>query len=268
MPFLDTGGPCSSSDRLAHLLVERLIAEARRIGAAAVELRCTQPLGLDTEPTDHKVGMTLTLPASSDLLWRQVDGGVRNQIRKAERAGLSVEFGGLEKLADFYDTFATRMRDLGSPVHPQRFLYAVLKAFGHRARIALVRKGTTPVGGLVALAFKDTLVVPWATCLTEYFPLCPNMLLYWETLRVACDEGFRYFDFGRSSRHSGTYRFKRQWGAREQPLFWYTIRVTPGRSSAAMTDGAAAALLAKMWQRLPVRVTRRLGPPIRKYLTQ
>src|SRR2546427_11258796 len=65
------------------------------------------------------------------------------------------------------------------------------------------RKGGTPVGGLVALAFKDRLAVPWASCLKEYLSLCPNMLLYWEVLRTACVEGFRTFDFGRSSRHSG-----------------------------------------------------------------
>jgi FemAB-related protein (PEP-CTERM system-associated) len=268
MPFLDTGGPCSSSDALTHRLVDRLVGEARRVGADVVELRCTERLGLTSEPMENKVSMTLTLPPDSDRLWRQLDKSVRNQIRKAERAGLSVEFGGKENLTCFYDTFAARMRDLGSPVHGHGFLRAVVESFGDRARIALVRKGTTPVGGLVALAFKDRLVVPWATCLTEYFALCPNMLLYWETLRLACEEGFRHFDFGRSSRHSGTYRFKRQWGARERPLFWYTIPVTSRRNAVRSTGGTAPALLAKMWQRLPVSLTRRLGPPIRKYLIQ
>jgi serine/alanine adding enzyme len=268
MPFLDTGGPCSSSDVLAHLLVDRLVREARRVGADAVELRCTERLWLSSAPRDNKVGMTLSLPADADSLWRSLDKAVRNQVRKAERAGLSVEFGGLENLPCFYDIFAARMRDLGSPVHASRFLGAVVESFGDRARIALVRKGTTPIGGLVALAFKDRLFVPWATCLTEYFALCPNMLMYWETLRRACGEGVRSFDFGRSSRDSGTYRFKRQWGAEERPLFWYTIPVGARGTTDTPTEGKTAALASRVWQRLPVSVTRRLGPPIRKYLTQ
>jgi FemAB-related protein (PEP-CTERM system-associated) len=268
MPFLDTGGPCSSSDALGQLLVDRLVGEARCLGADVVELRCTERLQIAVQPMEHKVSMTLTLPADPARLWRQLDGSVRNQIRKAERAGLSVEFGGVEKLTCFYDILAARMRDLGSPVHASGFLRGVLEAFGDRARVALIRKGTTAVGGLVALSFKESVVVPWAACLKDYFALCPNMLLYWETLRNACEKGFRRFDFGRSSRNSGTYRFKRQWGAREESLFWYTIPLVPRRRPATSSVNRGAAFVAKVWQRLPLSVTRRLGPPVRRYLTQ
>lgn len=268
MPFLDAGGPCSSSPALAHVLVEQLLAEAKRVGARVVELRCTERFALAAQPMEHKVNLILPLTADSGALWRHLDGSIRSQIRKAERSGLSVELGGAEKLTEFYDIFAVRMRDLGSPVHALGFIRAVFGSFGDRARIALIRKGGTSVGGLIALAFRDTLAVPWASCLKEYFSLCPNMLLYWETLRAACAEGFRRFDFGRSSRHSGTYRFKRQWGAREEPLFWYTIPTSPRSSPPVSSASTGAALLAKVWQRLPVSVTRQLGPPIRKYLTQ
>ena len=43
------------------------------------------------------------------------------------------------------------------------------------------------------------------------------MLLYWEVLKLAIDRHYRVFDFGRSSRDSGTFRFKQQWGAQAQP---------------------------------------------------
>ncbi len=268
MPFLDTGGPCSSSAALANLLVDRLIGEARRVGATAVELRCTAPLALPCQPMNNKVNMTLDLPADPDLLWRQINGSLRTQIRKAERSGLSIDCGGGDNLTAFYDTFVVRMRDLGSPVHAFDFLDAVITSFGDRARVVLVRKGRTPVGGLIALAFKDRLIVPWATCLKDYFALCPNMLLYWETLRMACLEGFTRFDFGRSSRGSGTYQFKHQWGAHEEPLFWYTIPITSRHRSSQSKDSRAAAFLTKSWSHLPLAATRALGPRIRKYLTQ
>jgi FemAB-related protein (PEP-CTERM system-associated) len=267
MPFLDAGGPCSASPATARMLVDRLIEEARAIGARSVEVRCAERLQVATAPTEHKVNLVLPLAADPDCLWRQLDKGVRNQIRKAERSGLSIEMGGAENLAAFYDTFVVRMHDLGSPVHGPGFLRAVLESFGARARVVLVRKGGAAIGGLVALSFKDRLIVPWATCLQEYFPLCPNMLLYWETIRAACLEGHRRFDFGRSTRHSGTYRFKVQWGAREEPLFWYTIPLVPGRQRPS-NHGKSTVLLAKTWQRLPLVVTRHLGPRIRKYLTQ
>jgi serine/alanine adding enzyme len=268
MPFLDSGGPCSASAPLDAYLIEHLLWEARRLRARAVHLRCTQRLPIAVEPMEHKVLLTLALPEDPGQVWRQLDPGARNKVRKAERCGLSIAFGGVEHLPEFYQVFSARMRDLGSPVHSVAFLRAVLEGFGVRARIGLVRIGRTPIGGLVTVAFKDTLVVPWAACLKDYFPLGPNMLLYWETIRAACTDGFRRFDFGRSSRHSGTYRFKRQWGAHEEPLFWYTIPIRPAARPSASASTSAEGTLIALWQRLPLPLTRTIGPRIRKYLIQ
>jgi len=267
MPFLDGGGPCTSSGVLAGRLLERLIAHADVLGARAVEVRCTARLPVGVQPAQHKVNLTLDLCPEPDRIWRQLDKAVRNQVRRAERSGLAIEIGRAENLCEFYEVYSARMRDLGSPVHGIGFLRSTVEEFSERARIVLVRQGRKTVGGLVALAFKDTLVVPWSACLKEYFPLRPNMLLYWETIRFACTQGFRRFDFGRSTVRSGTYYFKRQWGAQEEPLFWYTIPVR-ARSGAHRAAAGAPATLAKVWQRLPATITRRLGPPIRKYLTQ
>jgi serine/alanine adding enzyme len=268
MPYLDGGGPCGSSAALADALLASLIEEARGAGADAVELRCPRRLPVAAEPMEHKVNLTLSLPDDAGRLWRQLDGSVRNQVRKAERSGLSVEVGGAEKLDEFYPIFSARMHELGSPVHARRFFGDVFQAFGAQARLVLVRKGQAPIGGLIALGFKDVLTVPWASCLRPYLTLCPNMLLYWEAIRAGCGQGFRRFDFGRSTRDSGTYRFKRQWGAREEPLFWYTVPTgRPGRRPRPSAPRHAA-LLAGSWRHLPLAVTRRLGPHIRRYLTQ
>jgi len=268
MPFLDGGGPCSSSTAMDDALVAQLIEEARGIGAAVVELRGPSRLGIAAEPMEHKVNLTLALPADAGRLWQQFDGSVRNQIRKAERSGLSVELGGAEKIDDFYAIFCARMRELGSPVHAREFFTAIVDIFGGKARVALVRKGRSAIGGLIALAFNGVLTVPWASCLREHLSLCPNMLLYWETIRAACTERCWRFDFGRSSRGSGTYRFKRQWGAVEEPLLWYRIPTSgrPARPRESAERGAA--LLTGSWRRLPLPLTRSLGPHIRKYLTR
>ena len=268
MPFLDAGGPCSRSRPLAHALVDHLVRVAAHLGAGRVELRCTNEVPLPVPAMRDKVNLVLPLPDHPDSLWLRLDAKVRNQIRKAESSGLSVEFGGIERLDQFYDPWSVNMRELGSPAHGRHFFRAIFGAFGRAARIALVRHGAGAVGGLVALAFKDCLVVPWASSRREYFSSCPNMLLYWETLRAACLEGFRRFEFGRSSRGSGTYRFKRQWGALEEPLFWYTIPLRPGASHGLSSADTRGALLAATWRRLPLGVTRWLGPPIRKCLTQ
>jgi FemAB-related protein (PEP-CTERM system-associated) len=268
MPFLDGGGPCGTASDLADIAVRSLIEEAARLGAGSVELRSTVKIDLPVPALEDKVNLVLPLPKHVGELWGRLDPKVRNQVRKAERSGLSVEFGHRETLDAFYDVFAVNMRDLGSPVHARAFFVTMLEAFGDGVRVGLVRKGPTAIGGLIAVAFKGGLVVPWASCLRQYLALCPNMLLYWETLAAACREGFARFDFGRSSRDSGTYRFKRQWGAEELPLYWYQIPIRRGgERSLSPTDSRGGSLVA-LWRCLPVAVTRWAGPRVRKYLTQ
>jgi FemAB-related protein (PEP-CTERM system-associated) len=269
MPFLDSGGPAAPSLALRRALVAALLEHARRAGARLVELRGVDRLDGAGPAREDKVNLTLPLPADPEAFWRSLDKSVRNQVRKAERSGLSVERGGAELIPPFYGIFAARMRDLGSPVHARAFFGAIFDAFRDRARLLLVRKGATPIGGLVGLTFDRTMAVPWAACRQEYFGLCPNMLLYWETLRGAMADGVTRFEFGRSTRGSGTYRFKRQWGAEEQPLFWYSLSPGAGhRQPALPSTNHGRSILAGSWRRLPLAITRQLGPVIRRYLTQ
>ncbi len=268
MPFLDAGGPCGDSGRLADALVNRLGEEAQRHGASHVQLRCIRPMNLPAKASLEKVTLSLPLPSDPDRLWRGLDAKVRNQVRKAERSRISVEVGGLDLLNEFYQVFAANMRDLGSPVHSKRFFRAILEQFGEAAHAVLVKKDGVTLGGLISMVFKDTLYVPWASTLRKYAALCPNMLLYWETLRRGCKDGLARFDFGRSTRGSGTYRFKRQWGADEVQLYWYTIPIGRQRVKTVSGSDAKWALMSRLWRHLPVPVSRVLGPQIRRYLTQ
>jgi FemAB-related protein (PEP-CTERM system-associated) len=269
MPFLDSGGPRATSSELEAGLLTRLLNEARRIGAHHVHIRASRRLPLAVTPLEHKVRLVLPLTTDPDQVLKKIDRAARSQIRKAERLGLSIDVGGREYLDAFYDVFAVRMHELGSPVHSRAFFDAILDHFGHHASVVIVSKGPTRVGGLIALAYDDELTVPWASCLREYSSLCPNMLLYWATIRTACREGFARFDFGRSTRDSGTYRFKRQWGAQEEPLFWYTIPLTVHQEDTPSTrSGAAAEFAVRAWRQLPLGLTRRLGPGVRRYLIQ
>jgi predicted N-acyltransferase len=160
------------------------------------------------------------------------------------------------------------MRDLGSPVHSARFFSAAAEAFGDRLRIVVTRLGDRPVGGLVAIDFAGAVTVPWASTLREERRRCPNNQIYWEALRWAIERGAREFDFGRSPIGGGTYRFKRGWGAEERPLAWRRLNCAGDRlSPKSAGDSALLRGLSTIWSRLPVWVTTRLGPPLRRRIS-
>jgi len=110
------------------------------------------------------------------------------------------------------------------------------------------------------LGFKEKLEIPWASSIRKYNRLGPNMLLYWSCLEFGCDRGFRVFDFGRSTVAESTYRFKEQWGAVPYPMHWqYWLErdvplpeINPRNPKYRFAIG--------MWKKLPVSLTRLLGP--------
>ena len=116
------------------------------------------------------------------------------------------------------------------------------------------------------MGFKDTLENPWASALKEYSRLSPNMLLYWSMLEYACDNGFSYFDFGRSSPDEGTYKFKEQWGSKPTPLHWYYISLNNQPIDEETSEKAKFEKAIRYWQKLPVPVTEIVGPMIRKHI--
>lgn len=214
-----------------------------------------------------KVRMLLDLPNSSEELMKSFKSKLRSQIKKPIKEGLTSEVGGQELLDDFYKVFSINMRDLGSPVHSKKLIQNVLKELLNDVRLVLIYKEQEPVAGSVIVGFKDTLENPWASSLREYSKLSPNMLLYWTMLEYGCNNGFRYFDFGRSTPGEGTYKFKEQWGAKPEPLNWINISLKGEKVKTSISEDSKFQLASEVWKKLPVTVANLIGPRIRKYIS-
>ncbi len=272
MPYFDMGGMIADDPATARKLLNAAIDVARKRHIPAIELRHHQPAQFDSQSAEltsttssHKSRMLLALPDNSADLLQSFKAKLRSQIKKPIKAGLRSVIGTAELLDDFYEVFATNMRDLGSPVHAKTFLRAILREFHPSAQIVMVYQGQKPLAAAITIGFRDVVENPWASALRRYSRLSPNMLLYWAMLQDACDHGYAYFDFGRSTPDGGTYRFKAQWGALPVPLHWQYLRFD-GRKD---TDASPSQLFAKAvscWRRLPVAVTKVIGPRIRKHI--
>jgi serine/alanine adding enzyme len=212
----------------------------------------------------NKVRMLLELPDSSAELFMSFKAKLRSQINRPMKEGMETLTGGSELLEDFYRIFAINMRDLGSPVHSKSLFRNVLDQLGGRARIIAVRHQGQSVAGALIICFRDTVEVPWASSLRKYNALSPNMLLYWSLLKFACDHGHKFFDFGRSTPGEGTEKFKAQWGANPQPLYWYSI--VPGsekKPQAELGSWEVRTLGENVWRRFPVCLANLVGPRLR-----
>jgi FemAB-related protein (PEP-CTERM system-associated) len=262
LPFIDGGGVCALDAEVASELVVRArkVATERRL--SHVEMRHESRLFPELPSREHKVGMRMPLETDTKRAWEALDRKVRNQVRKAEKSGLTARSGGVELVDAFYSVFAVNMRDLGTPVYSRRLFESVLSTLPDSARVFLVEKGDTVVGGAVGIMFRDTFTVPWASSLREYRADCPNNLLYWRMFEHAIESGFRTFDFGRSTPGEGTFQFKQQWGAAPLPLSWEYVMVGSGAPPELSPSNPRYKAAIAAWKKLPLPVTRLLGPHI------
>jgi serine/alanine adding enzyme len=265
MPFQDYGGIIANDEEAFRALLDQALSLEKECGAKSLELRQRDAsFPLEGRLRQDKATLILDISPGSENLWKSLSPKVRNQIRKAQKSGLSTQIGGAELLEEFYHPFAVNMRDLGSPVHHPGFFQKLFAAFGNKAHVHLVREGNQTIGGLIVLFFKDAAIVPWASCYRQHFPKCPNNLLYWETIQYACSRGCTSFDFGRSSIDSGTYNFKLQWGAQPVPLNW---QIFSQNVSASAEESKSLQMASKIWKHIPMVVANSVGPYLRKHLT-
>lgn len=272
MPFLDTGGILAHDPAAEKALLSEALRLAASIKAGAVELRQHVPLetagfsgkGGSKIRTD-KVRMLLALPPSPEELEASFKSKLRSQIRKPIKQGLEAVVGGLDLLDEFFRVFAVSMRDLGSPVHAKAFFLHILEAFPEQAHLVLIKNPNgTPLASGLMLGFKGTLLNPWASFLRAYRSQSPNMLLYQRMLAYGCEHAYGTFDFGRSSRGEGTYRFKAQWGALDRPLYWYRLSLRGKQEDPDQSRLFQKA--SQCWKHLPVPLANFLGPGIRKHI--
>lgn len=263
LPYLNSGGVQATGTEVAGQLIDHAVQLADQLDVRYLELRHEVELahpGL-TEKNASKWHLRLPLPGTADALWGSFSPKVRNQIRKGAGQGFTVAWGGLEELAGFYNVFSHNMRDLGTPVYGPSLFRCILQHFTSDAEICVLRWGRKPVAAAMLVHGRGTTQVPSASSLRRFNATNANMFLYWQLLQRAIQRHQQMFDFGRSSEGSGTYRFKKQWGARPEPSCWqYYVR--RGAIGDVRPENAKYQRAIRIWQRLPVRLANLLGPRI------
>lgn len=288
IPYFDIGGIIASNKQAENALLLEAIEIGQKLKVDNIELRQSgAPSRENKQKTNiaeylfsnnelpainystksHKVRMILDLPESSEALMASFKSKFRTKIKLPVKKGCTSKSGSSNLINPFYKVFAINMRDLGSPVHSKKLFENVIAAFP-QTKIFIIEKDSQPLAGGIVIGFKNTLFNPWASSLKEYSNLRPNTLLYWKLLEFACENGYHHFDFGRSTPDGSTYLFKEQWGAKPLPTYWHTLSLDknePDKDDSA-DDKEKFNLAIHYWKKLPVPVTKIIGPIIRKHV--
>jgi hypothetical protein len=210
--------------------------------------------GSKAEPSIRLLSHTVDLRCGEEELFCRLDGSSRRGVRKAEKAGVKIEFRtDLESMREYYRLHClTRRNKHGLPPQPWRFFEKIQEhliargmgfvalatapggrggdgrsEIGDRARNALSHpapsfqlpasgEGGLAIAGAVFLRYGRTAFYKFGASDDAYLDLRPNNLLMWRSILRCMGLGCETLGLGRTNLgEEGLRRFKRGWGATE-----------------------------------------------------
>jgi CelD/BcsL family acetyltransferase involved in cellulose biosynthesis len=230
LPFSDLCPPLLSE----HLEAESftMALEQARLDARVRSLQVRAELaGADRYQGSEAVIHTTSLERDVDALFQTFHRSqVQRNLRRAEREQLVVRVGSDQEdlTRSFYGLHVQTRRRLGMPVQPRRFFSAIWEQLleqGH-GWLLLVESDSRPVAAAVFLTSpaKQTVTYKYGASDSAFWSKRPNHLLFAHAIRLACEQGYRQFDWGRSDLpDAGLREFKNGWAGVEEPLLYTTL---------------------------------------------
>lgn len=265
--FAVDGGLLADNEAAAKALAEAAVDLAKSLGVPSVELRGgSQPAGWHVEEGIY-AGFARDLAADDAAELLAIPRKQRAEVRKVLESNLTVTIGrSAQDRADHYRTYATSVRNLGTPVFPKRLFDAVLDAFGDDADILTVRENGRPVASVLSLMWRGTVMPYWGGGTADARRLRANEMMYFALMRHARSKGCARFDFGRSKVGTGPFAYKKNWGFEPRPLA-YARWLAPGEVARDTNPNSAKyRLQVDLWKKLPLWAANRIGPLIARGL--
>jgi FemAB-related protein (PEP-CTERM system-associated) len=267
MPYATYGGPLADDGAVTAALVNQAKELARELGAAYVELRCQDDLGLGLAESTLYSTFVRDLPAQPAEVLARMPKKARAEARKGrEKHGLELAAGHWY-LDDLVRMFLLNKHALGSPGLPRAHFQALLENFERSTWVHLVRQGTRPVAAVMSFAFGKTLTAYYAgTEPGADRAVSASNFMYMALQEWAVERGFERFDFCRSRADSGAFEFKRHQGFEPTPLR-YAYHLAKQASLPSFTpSNPRTALLRRGWAALPIWLARALSDRLSRYL--
>lgn len=259
------GGVVARNAEAREALLAAAVARAHSLDVDFLELReIDSPGGVSPEFLRQDLYVSFDHPILNDeeALMKSLPRDVRRMVRQGTKHGLTAVFGREELLDDFYAVYAASVHNLGTPVFPKRLFAEFLRQFPGASDLLVIRQGARVAGAVLSFYFRDTVMPYYGGAYTDFYGAGVNNFMYWSLMNGGGERGYTRFDFGRSKRGTGAYEFKRGWGMRETPLEYKYFLVRSRQAPNLNPLNPKYRLLVETWKRLPLSLTKLIGPRI------
>jgi hypothetical protein len=230
-----------------------------------VELRPKDPdiFGIEAEPPQPSRRYylhTIDLDSSErELFGRFHKDSIQRRIRRAERAGLTHEYGSSEALLKkFYGLQMLTRRRHRMPPQPGRWFFNLRARMGDALEIHVASYKGRPAASVLTLRFKDTAVYKYGGSDQAFHALGSMPFVLWKAIQKAHATGARVFDLGRTELgNQGGIIFKDRWGSVRSSLAYWRLPATTQEFS--LEEGPAFRLAQNFFSLLPDSMLRLTG---------
>jgi len=236
IPFATLSDPLISTSDDMTMLFQRLLDLSKELKSKYIKIGSLFSHPLNQNNMFGKSGFYkhhyLPLDSTPEKLKKKFHRTcVRQRIARAAKSKLKVKLGkDKSDLNVFYQIFMQTRKRVGRPVQPYRFFKSIWEAYYSYNHIVLIlaEKDGKTIAGVLLFKFKDRVSAEFAASDEAYTSVSPNHFLFWEAIQIAHGEGYKIFDFGRTSpTNKGLMDFKRRWGTKviDLPMFYYPKRL-------------------------------------------
>ena len=275
MPLAVYGGVVARNAEAGTLLTQKAMTIADNLQAKYLEFRgnpylqqevtTTGSSGIAIKQKDLYVTFMSEIDPSDEVNLNRIPRKQRRMVRQGEKNGLKAVIDN-QRLREFYQVYASSVRNLGTPVYGYPYFEKLVRGFGAACKVFLIEYGEKVVAAVMVFFYKDQVMPYYGGALKECFNLAPNDFMYWEVLRYGAAHGYKIFDFGRSKEGTGAFNFKRHWGFEPRPLpyFYYPIKSRQIPDTSPLNPKLQWAI--RIWRSLPLKLTMALGPRIVRHI--
>jgi FemAB-related protein (PEP-CTERM system-associated) len=257
-PFCVYGGALAVNGEIRVALEQKALELARELKVDWLEFRYLAPSGAARPTKDLYVTFKKSLLPELEANFKAIPRKQRAMVRKGMAAGLvSTLDDGIDR---FYAVYAVSLRNLGTPIFPKRYFEVLKQAFGEACEILVVEQHGQPVAAVMSFYFKDEVLPYYGGGTPAARELAAFDFMYWEVMRRAIAKGVKVFDYGRSKRGTGSFRFKTHWGFQPQPLYYECELIRARRLPEVNPLNPKYRLFIQAWRRLPLPVANLIGP--------
>jgi hypothetical protein len=229
LPFSSYSDPLFSIPEHGRILLQVFVKKAQELQLKYAEFRLSKPVNFldpcEFQSTNKFITHILWLNRNKDDLFASFHTtSVRQNIKRAEKNGLNLVEGKSRKdIKEFFRLHLLTRRKIGLPSQPERFFTNMFEILYPKGMLSLLMADYSDriVAATIVLKFKNTVYSEYTAADPQFLHIRPNHWIFWKAIERALDEGYEFFDFGKSSKsNKGLVDFKRRWGGTAKSLYY------------------------------------------------